>query len=201
VFARTSDDCTTIYATRLGYNGGSHDIIMENSTLWADVAHPIFIGLHSETDSLETIENAWYRNIDILDMNEKQIDYQGALAIACGDNNTVRNIHFEDIRIEDFRQGKLFDIRICYNQKYCTAPGLAIDNIYFDNIIYRGSHSEPSLIIGYDSDRTISNIHFKNLIINGVKISDEMPGKPKWYKTGDMARIFIGEHTKNITFD
>jgi hypothetical protein len=201
VFARTSDDCTTIYATRLGYNGGSHDIIMENSTLWADVAHPIFIGLHSETDSLETIENAWYRNIDILDMNEKQIDYQGALAIACGDNNTVRNIHFEDIRIEDFRQGKLFDIRICYNQKYCTAPGLAIDNIYFDNIIYRGSHSEPSLIIGYDSDRTISNIHFKNLIINSVKISDEMPGKPKWYKTGDMARIFIGEHTKNITFD
>jgi hypothetical protein len=201
VFARTSDDCTTIYATRKGYHGGCHDIIMENSILWADVAHPIFIGLHSETDSLETIESAWYRNIDILDMNEKQLDYQGALAICCGDNNTVRNIHFENIRIENFRLGRLFDIRICYNKKYCSAPGLSISNIYFENIIYKGDNSEPSLIIGYDDDRTISNIHFKNLIINGVKISDDMPGKPKWYKTGDFARIFIGEHVENITFE
>lgn len=201
VFARTSDDCTTIYATRLGYHGGSHDITMENSSLWADVAHPIFIGLHSETDSLETIENAWYRNIDILDMKERQIDYQGALAINAGDNNAVRNIHFENIRIEDFRQGKLFDLRIFYNKKYCSAPGRSISDIYFDKIVYNGNNSEPSLIIGYDDERKVSNIHFKDLIINGVKISNDMPNKPKWYKTGDMARIFIGEHTENITFE
>ena len=27
-----------------------------------------------------------------------------------------------------------------------------------------------------------------------------MPEKPKWYKTGDMARIFVGEHTEEVTF-
>ena len=28
----------------------------------------------------------------------------------------------------------------------------------------------------------------------------DMPGKPAWYKTGDMARFFIGEHVENVTF-
>jgi hypothetical protein len=201
VFARTSDDCTTIYATRKGYRGGCRNIVMENSVLWADVAHPILIGLHSETEDYEVIEDSWYRNIDILDMKEKQLDYQGALAITCGDNNTVRNIHFEDIRVENFRQGRLIDMRICYNKKYCTAPGLAIQDIYFKNVSYNGDNAELSLIIGYDDNRKVSGIHFENLQINGQKIADDMPGKPKWYKTGDMARIFIGEHTENITFD
>lgn len=27
-----------------------------------------------------------------------------------------------------------------------------------------------------------------------------MPGKPKWYKTGDMAGIYIGEHVSDVTF-
>lgn len=200
VFARTSDDCMTIYCTRKDFQGGCKNIRFENAVLWADVAHPIMIGLHSETERLETIENAVFKNIDILDMKEKQIDYQGVFGITCGDNTTVRDIHFEDIRVEDFRQGKLFDIRICYNKKYCTAPGLAIEDIYFKNIYYNGNNSELSMIIGYDESRKVKGIHFDNLVINGLKITDDMPGKPKWYKTGDMARIFIGEHVEDVTF-
>ena len=44
VFCRNSDDCTTVYATRMGFHGGCRNVTMQNSTLWADVAHPIFIG-------------------------------------------------------------------------------------------------------------------------------------------------------------
>lgn len=44
VFCRTSDDCTTVYGTRLGFEGPSSNITMQNSTLWADVAHPILSG-------------------------------------------------------------------------------------------------------------------------------------------------------------
>jgi hypothetical protein len=201
VFARNSDDCMTIYATRKNFQGGCKNILFENAILWADVAHPIEIGLHSETERLEVIEDAWFRNIDVLDMKEKQIDYQGVFAITCGDNNTVRNIHFEDVRVEDFREGKLIDIRICFNKKYCTAPGKAVEDIYFKNVSYNGSNAELSMIIGYDETRKVNGVHFENLMINGVKISDDMPGKPKWYKTGDMGRIFIGEHVENVTFD
>jgi hypothetical protein len=37
VFCRNSDDCTTVYGTRLGFVGGCKNITMRNSTLWADV--------------------------------------------------------------------------------------------------------------------------------------------------------------------
>ena len=35
VFCRNSDDCTTVYGTRLGFTGGCKNITMQNSTLWA----------------------------------------------------------------------------------------------------------------------------------------------------------------------
>lgn len=200
VFCRTSDDCTTVYATRKGFSGGCRNITMQNSTLWADVAHPIFIGLHGDVNNCDVIENVSYTNIDILDHKEKQIDYQGCLAINAGDNNLIRNVRFESIRIEDFRQGQLVTLRICFNKKYCTAPGRGIENILFKDITYNGMNAEPSIIAGYNEERKIKNICFENLCINGEVISDDMPGKPKWYKTGDMARFFIGEHVEGVTF-
>ena len=201
VFCRNSDDCTTVYATRKGFTGGCNNITMQNSTLWADVAHPIFIGIHGNSEHPDTIQNVSYSNIDILDHREKQLDYQGCMAINGGDNNFIRNIRFEDIRVEDFRQGKLIDIRIFYNTKYCTAPGQGIENVLFRNITYNGNNSEVSTIIGYNAERKIKNIRFENLRINGQLISDDMPGKPAWYKTSDMARIFIGEHVEDVTFE
>lgn len=206
LFARTSDDCTTVYATRKGFIGGSRNILTENSVLWADVAHPFLIGIHGSAAELgpgapqDTIQNVIYRNIDILDMNENQIDYQGVFAIVAGDNNIVRDITFDNVRVEDFRKGKLFDIRITFNKKYCKAPGSAIENITFKDITYNGNHSELSLIVGYDETRKIKGIRFNNLTINGKRIWDDMPDKPKWYKTGDYARIFIGEHVEDVSF-
>ena len=94
---------------------------MQNSTLWADVAHPIFIGIHGNVENPEILENLNYINIDILDHKEKQLDYQGCLAINAGDNNLIRNVRFENIRIEDFRQGQLVNLRIFFNEKYCKA--------------------------------------------------------------------------------
>jgi len=57
-----------------------------------------------------------------------------------------------------------------------------------------------SIIAGYDESRQIKNITFENLKINGKVISDDMPGKPAWYKTADMANFFIGEHVNEIRF-
>lgn len=200
VFCRTSDDCTTVYATRKGFTGGCKNILMKNSTLWADVAHPIFIGLHGNVERPDTIENVVYDNIDILDENEFQSDYQGCMAINAGDNNLVKNVVFKNIRIENIRRGQLVSLRVSFNKKYCKAPGRGIENVLFQNIAYTGGKPETSLIIGYNEQRKIRNITFDNLVINGLHVYDDMPEKPKWYKTADMARFFIGEHVENITF-
>ena len=199
-FARTSDDCTTIYATRLGYVGSCKNIVTENCVLWADVAHPIMIGLHGNVENPDTIEDIVYRNIDILDHKEKQIDYQGCIAINAGDLNLVRNCLFENIRIEDFRQGALVHMKVTFNKKYCAAPGRGIEDITFRNIFYNGTGEDYSVIVGYDEEHKIKNVLFENLVINGEVVSDDMDGKPAWYKTGDMARFFIGEHVENLRF-
>ena len=75
-----------------GVSWRMRNVTMQNSTLWADVAHPIFIGLHGDVDRNEVMENLTYRNIDILDHREMQVDYQGCLAINAGDNNLHRQM-------------------------------------------------------------------------------------------------------------
>lgn len=59
VFLRTSDDCIALYNHRWNWWGGSSDITVQNSVLWADVAHPINVGGHGDPDSStgEVIEN------------------------------------------------------------------------------------------------------------------------------------------------
>jgi hypothetical protein len=200
VFCRNSDDCTTVYGTRLGYEGGCRNITMRNSVLWADVAHPIFIGIHGNVEKPEILENLNYINIDILDHRETQIDYQGCMAINAGDNNLIRKVRFENIRVENFRKGQLINVRIFYNPKYCKAPGKGIEDVLFKNITYTGDSAEISIIAGYDETRKVKNIRFENLNINGQVISDAMPGKPGFYKTADIARFFVGEHVESVTF-
>lgn len=200
VFNRNSDDCTTVYGTRLGFTGSSRNITMQNSTLWADVAHPILIGTHGNTPNPDTLENLNYINIDILDHKEAQIDYQGCLSIDAGDNNLVRNVRFENIRIEDFRQGQLINIRVFFNSKYCTSPGRGVENVLLKDITYNGKNASMSIIAGYNEERKVKNIVFENLIINGQLISDDMKEKPAWYKTTDMANIAVGDHVEGIVF-
>src|SRR5690606_17399812 len=173
-FCRHPDVLTAVYAARKGIEGDARNITMENSTLWADVAHPIFIGIHGNADRPDTIENLVYRNIYILEHKEAQLDYQGCLAINAGDNNVIRDVTFEDIRIEDFRQGQLFNVRIFFNEKYCPAPGQSIENILFKDISYNGVGDEISIIAGYNEERKIKNITFQNLKINGKLITDDM---------------------------
>lgn len=200
LFARTSDDCSTIYCTRKNYHGGCRNITIKDCVYWADMAHPIMIGLHSETPEDEVIDNVLYDGIEILEHAENQIDYQGCIGINNGDNIMVKNVTFQNFNIDNIRRGMLFNIRVCYNKKYCSAPGRGIQNITLRNIAYRGSAPNMGIIAGYDQSRMVKNVRFENLTINGKLISDDMPGKPRWYKTADMANIYVNDHVEGLTF-
>ena len=200
VFCRNSDDCTTAYATRKGFSGSVHDVRMTNSTLWADVAHPIFIGLHGNPEVGDSIVNLRYDNIDIICQNEKQVDYQGCLAINCGDGNYVKDVTFDNIRIEQIEQGCILQVKVGWNQKYCTAPGAGIENVLFRNVRYNGSLPSLSIITGYDAEHKVKNITFEGLKINGRKVWDKMPGKPGWHATSDYVPLFVGSHVENLQY-
>jgi polygalacturonase len=200
LYMRNSDDCIAIYGHRWNYYGNTKNVIVKNCILWADVAHPILIGTHGDSVHPDSLTNIKFSNIDILDQHENQMDYQGCLSLNAGDSNLIKNILFDNIRIEEIRKGQLFNLRVMYNKKYNTSAGNGIRNILFRDITYTGSQVPHSIITGYDDKRSINHVVFENLRINGAYITDEMKGKPKFYKTGDMANIFIGEHVEDIIF-
>jgi alpha-L-fucosidase len=200
VFMRNSDDCIAIYAHRNKWYGDVKNVTVKNSTLWADVAHPILVGTHGNTENPETIEDLQFINLDILEHHEMQIDYQGCMSLNAGDSNLIRNVRFENIRIEDFQEGQLVNLRVMFNKKYNTSPGIGIENVLFKDITYNGTHANLSVIAGYDDTRKIKNVVFENLKINGQIISDKMPGKPEHFKTGDMARFLEGEHVEGLAY-
>lgn len=168
VFLRTSDDCIAIYASRGDYQGDTRRVAVTRSILWADVAHPSNIGTHgNHLGDGDVIEDILFRDIDILEHHEPQPDYWGCLAINAGDNNTVQNVIYENIRIEPFELGELFNVRVLQNPKYNPAPGMIIRNILFKNICYSGSCTNPSHIEGFDEARRVEDVRFENVRING----------------------------------
>ena len=172
VFLRNSDDCIALYTHRWNFYGDCRNVRVLNSTLWADIAHPINIGTHGNTETGdEVLEDMLFKNIDILEHDEDDRDYQGCMAINVGDHNLARNITFEDIRVEHIQEGQLFHLRVMYNRKYNTGPGRGVRNIVFRNISCTGKFVNPSLFEGYDKDRKVEDILFENIVLNGKRVT------------------------------
>ncbi|MEV5608562.1 glycosyl hydrolase family 28 protein [Streptomyces sp. NPDC052225] len=198
-FMRNSDDCFAIYCHRWEYYGDTRDITIKNCTLWADVAHPVNVGTHGNSDSPEVIENLVIQNCDILDHREPQMNYQGCIALNVGDSNLLRNVTIEDVRIEDFRWGQVIYMKVMYNPKYNTSVGRGIEDVYVKNLSYTGTRANPSLFLGHDAEHAIKNVTFENLVLNGQVIADSMK-KPGWYYTTDAMQWYYNEHVTGLKF-
>ncbi len=172
VFMRNSDDCIALYNHRWNWWGGSKNLVLQNSVLWADVAHPINIGGHGDPESSEgeIIEHLVFRNIDILEHDEDDRMYQGCMTISVGDKNWARDILFEDIRVERIQEGRLFNISVNFNPKYDKQPGRGISHVVFRNISYEGVGENPSQVKGLDRNRMVRDILFDNVVVNGKKM-------------------------------
>lgn len=179
VFLRTSDDCLAFYNHRWWYWGGSSNLTVQRSVLWADVAHAMNVGGHGDDMSTdgEVIENVTFRDIDVLNVDEDDDNYRGVMAIGCGDKNRVRNVLFEDIRVEDCEEARLIDLTVCYNEKYNRAPGYGIDGVTFRNVSYRSGTGTmyPSRLRGFSEAYGVRNVRVENLTVDGRRqTADEL---------------------------
>ncbi len=175
VFMRNSDDCIAIYGPRWEYRGDVRNVTVRNSTLWADIAHPINMGIHGYTgDGIgNTLENIRFSNIDILEHDEDDPDYQGCMAICCGDLNLIRDVLYEDIRVERIEEGQLFHFEVVFNEKYNTGPGRGIENVTLRNISCPALPDlRTSSIEGLDAGRRIRNVTLDNVRIGGRRLKN-----------------------------
>ena len=173
-FLRTSDDCIAIYGSRWDYRGDTREVWVHNSVLWADVAHPVNIGIHGdhacEGDVLEQIV---IEDIDVLEQNEYQEDCLGVMAINVGDKNTARQIEFRNIRVEPFLRGALIHFSVVQSPVYNPAPGKGIRDILVDGVqITSGSGEAVSKIFGYNTEYEIRGVTLRNICRDGKKIED-----------------------------
>lgn len=194
-FIRTSDDCITFYNHRWDIWGDTRDALVKDSTLWADVAHAVMIGIHGNTPTpahpkSEVLERLRFTNLDILEHDEDEPDYEGALGIMAGDDNLVRDVTFENIRVDRIEEGKLFNLKIAYTAKYNTSPGLGIENITLRNIQYTGKGSpSASAITGRDAQRKVKNVLIENVTVGGKRL------------TGPEANLLeVNEFTEGVRF-
>lgn len=189
LFLRTSDDCVTVYAHRWESYGDARDIRVVNSTLWADIAHAMFIGIHGNSINPETIERVTFDNIDIVNVDEDDPEYEGVMAITSGDSNTIRDITFSNIRVDRIEEAKLFNLHVGYNPRWNTSPGGRIERVTFRNISYSGAGMpSPSVIFGYDKDRGVRDVRIENLTIAGRKATDRAS-----------ANLEVGQFVEGVT--
>ena len=189
LFMRTSDDSVTVYAHRNDIYGDARDIRVTNSTLWTDVAHAMFIGIHGNTPAPETIENVLFDNIDVISIDEDDPEYQGVMAITAGDSNLIRDVTFSNVRVDRIEEGKLFNLHVGFNSKYNTSPGRGIENIVFRNIFFAGAGlPSPSVIFGYDAQRGVHGVKIENLQIAGRRA-----------KTPADANLLIGKFVDGVS--
>ncbi|MDO5398341.1 MAG: hypothetical protein Q4G33_10465 [bacterium] len=209
-FYRGNDDCIAIYGPRwngnyFGDTGNVRNIKVKDCVLMPDLARPIHFGTHGDSSSPNggrVIDNCRFENIDILTYNKYAYNPRSSgrmpqsIRMDVSEGNTVSNIYFNDIRIQDYMANKICELFITVQGRYgtYTYPGKGINNIYFKDVQYKNiDPTHNGRIEGYKTsdgiDGITQNVTFENLKINGeVALSAED------------AQISIGNNTKNIKF-
>lgn len=169
VFLRNNDDAIAIYNHRWWYWGGTRGWHVRRATIFSDLAHPFNIGSHGDdrSEEGELLHDVWIEDCDIL-----SADGDGIMAVRSGDKNRVEDIHFSNIRIEDVVTTSLFNLRVDFSQKYNRAPGNYVRDVWFQNIHFNGdaTNLKPDVIVNYDDSHAVSDLHFKDVFVNGKKV-------------------------------
>lgn len=160
VFMRNSDDCVAIYASRWQHEGGTKNVTVKDSVLWADVAHPMNMGVHGKEG--DVIENVLFENITVLNHHEPQENYRGVMAITAGDGVLVKNAVFKNITVEKVEKGRLLDVRVVKNSDYNSISGRGIENVVFENISSPPC-GEASVIAGFSEECRVTGAELINV--------------------------------------
>jgi hypothetical protein len=196
-YLRTSDDAVAVYAvtdcpickdhpiSSVGPPGASQpadtfDIKVRNLTIWNDVAHSMFLGHFGDADTPRTVSDVTFENIDVVNFDEDDPQWDGVMSIYSGNATLMKNITFSDIRVHRIEEGRLFNI-IAGQTKLTiasaqanTKPGRGIDGVTLRNISFDGEGMPgESIISGLAPGTEIKDIKIENLRIAGKPVTSK----------------------------
>jgi hypothetical protein len=183
-FLRCTDDCIAIKSPDSTFV--VRDITVEDNTM-IGYAFSDGITIGFETNG-PVVEGVVVRNCDILQARGgSRVDGHSAFSIICDGPATIRNILYEDIRVEE-DVFKLFELHITDGTKYGINPPGHIKDIHLKDIHW--TSLRPIILYGFDESHRIQNVKFENCTIEG-----ELLDNPR-------SDIFnINEFVDNVTFE
>jgi polygalacturonase len=184
-FMRCRDDCVAIKSGNPDLKADS--IYVSNCLMvgWA-CSDGVTIGFELNGGP---VENIFVKNCDILyARGDGRTQGHAAFSIVCDGPALVRNIHFEDIRVENQVEFKNLELIVTDGSLYGTDPPGHIKGVYMRNIQW-ANKTKPFIIRGYSPDNLTEDIVFEN-----CKVGD------KTLTSISDADIRINAFARNIQF-
>jgi hypothetical protein len=175
-FVRTVDDCIALKGTN--YEWGDVDgILVEDTILWCDSARVTLLGHESRA---KLMQNIVYRNLEVVHFGGWPV-----FLLEPSDDMTLRNVRFENIRINGDHQPPRTGMFSSQAQQWFAVirPAITqysgkpvwgrIEDVTFKDIELTGAPGKYVILVegaADHRDRRVRNISFENVTIQGERI-------------------------------
>ena len=162
-FMRCRDDCVAIKSGNLKLRVDS--VFVTNCVMvgWA-CSDGVTIGFELNGGP---VENIFVKNCDILyARGGGRTDGHSAFSIVCDGPAWVKNIHYEDIRVEKHVEFKNLEFIVTDGTLYGIDPPGHIKGIYLKNVKW-DNPGKPFIISGFSSNNLVEDITFENCKAGG----------------------------------
>ena len=157
-FIRTLDDLVVVKSDK--GDGETKNIVTRRCVLWNEVAHALSIGAEISED----VENVIFEDCDII--HDKGREW--ALRIFQSDAGRVKNVRFENLRIEEVQRF----ISLWINESFWTRDDERghIQGVEFKDIFAIGNLLNIELT-GYNKEHLVEDVLFQNVTFNKKTIA------------------------------
>lgn len=186
-FIKAQDDGVSIKGIGHGRQP-VRNITVENMVMWNNWMRAFVVGGETRAEVLEDIT---FRDSDILFSGfnpQSQQNRDAAMGIWNVDHGTIRNVTFENIRLEEVH--RLVRIGVVQNKHSRDVGRGRIENIVFRDIFVTGGSPPVSEINGHDETAAVEGIRFVNIVIHGQKV-----------RTSEDLRLTVGPHVSGLSIE
>jgi hypothetical protein len=166
-FLRCRDDCIAIKSKAIDLRVDSIQVTNNVLVGWA-CGDGVTLGYELNGSP---VENVLVKNCDILYARSSgRTGGHSGFSIVCDGPAWVRNIRFEDIRVEEQIEFKNLEIIVTSGKLYGKHPPGHIQGVHLKNIQWENAE-KPFVLSGYGDENLVEDVTFENCRVAGKRLS------------------------------